>query len=80
MRTHTGAKPFKCAICGYRSAQKTTLRMHLRRHLDQKPFVCPYEDCDRRYINGGLLNAHIQKGHSGARYIHTYHRKAHLFF
>ncbi|KAI1707089.1 zinc-finger double domain-containing protein [Ditylenchus destructor] len=67
MRTHTKEKPFKCEICGAGFAQNTTLRMHLRRHLDQKPYQCPDVSCGQRFINGGLLNAHIQKRHMQTR-------------
>ncbi|KAI1716707.1 zinc-finger double domain-containing protein [Ditylenchus destructor] len=67
MRTHTKEKPFKCEICGAGFAQNTTLRMHLRRHLDQKPYQCPDISCGQRFINGGLLNAHIQKRHMQTR-------------
>uniref|UniRef100_A0A915DUM1 C2H2-type domain-containing protein n=1 Tax=Ditylenchus dipsaci TaxID=166011 RepID=A0A915DUM1_9BILA len=67
MRTHTKEKPFKCEICAASFAQNTTLRMHLRRHLDQKPYHCPDAQCGQRFINGGLLNAHIQKRHMQPR-------------
>lgn len=67
MRTHTKEKPFVCPICSMGFAQKTTLRMHLRRHMDNRPFGCPMPDCNSAFVNGGLLNLHIQEVHHQRR-------------
>lgn len=34
-RKHSGEKPFSCQFCSYKSAQKSNLKVHMRKHLDQ---------------------------------------------
>lgn len=67
MRTHTKEKPFICPICNTGFAQQTTMRMHLRRHINHRPFACQYPGCESSFVNGGLLNIHIQEVHQRRR-------------
>ena len=40
MCTHTGEKPYKCAMCEAAFAQSGGLTVHVRTHTGEKPFKC----------------------------------------
>ena len=53
MKTHTGEKPFKCDMCPYSAADKSTLMHHMRTHTGEKPFkcdVCPYSTSQKGHL------------------------------
>ncbi|CAL4058722.1 unnamed protein product, partial [Meganyctiphanes norvegica] len=49
--------------CGYTATRESWLKLHVRRHTGEKPFVCPH--CSYRSAQRGNLNVHIKKVHLG---------------
>ncbi|XP_042873759.1 serine-rich adhesin for platelets-like isoform X2 [Penaeus japonicus] len=61
---HKKVKPFLCNYCGYSTASKSTLKMHMRQHTGEKPFAC--EECSYRTADHNSLRRHKMQ-HSGIR-------------
>ncbi|KAH7973493.1 hypothetical protein HPB49_001714 [Dermacentor silvarum] len=57
MRTHTGDKPFACAMCPYAARSSNDLRKHVRTHTGQKPYKCL--KCPYAASQGGHLKRHM---------------------
>lgn len=58
MRTHL------CSYCGYNTTSQSNLRIHLRQHTKEKPFVC--ESCDYQTADHNSLRRHRMK-HTGEK-------------
>lgn len=39
------------------------MRLHLRRHFDQKPYECDVDGCKERFVSGAILKMHVEKKH-----------------
>ena len=50
------------------------LRDHLNSHTNSRPFKCPYDDCDKDYIEDKHLKQHIKGTHTHER-KHVCHRE-----
>ncbi|XP_017772429.1 PREDICTED: zinc finger protein 62-like isoform X1 [Nicrophorus vespilloides] len=53
---HKKLKPFLCSYCGYKSATKSALKMHIRQHTGEKPFTC--DICDYSTTDHNSLRRH----------------------
>ena len=43
---------------------KCNLLEHLRRHIKEKDYKCPYEGCDQKFVWSACVRRHIKKDHS----------------
>lgn len=54
-------KTFNCNICGKIFGEKGNFSIHMRVHTQEKPFVCPYINCDETFKAHGHLKDHMKK-------------------
>ncbi|KAJ6630499.1 Zinc finger protein [Pseudolycoriella hygida] len=52
-----------CPFCGKCFVRTDDLRRHLRIHTNERPYSCPYENCDKKYKQTSELKEHV-KSHS----------------
>lgn len=67
MKIHSGIKAFACSYksCNSRFLTAAQCRLHMRRHLDEKPFKC--DQCPAAFIGQSQLNWHTSYRHSDRR-------------
>ncbi|XP_057661577.1 zinc finger protein OZF-like isoform X25 [Diorhabda carinulata] len=61
---HQGLKPHKCEICNQSFANRTTLKLHERRHTGERPYRCTY--CLRAFTQSHSLKMHLRL-HTGEK-------------
>ena len=58
VRGHLGLSPYKCNLCSYSSADKSTLIRHLRTHNGERPFQCLV--CDFAFTTKANCERHVR--------------------
>ncbi|XP_042233662.1 broad-complex core protein isoforms 1/2/3/4/5-like isoform X21 [Homarus americanus] len=61
---HTGAKPYICPYCPYRTTRNTLLKEHINTHTGERPFSCSY--CPYSSSHRNILKRHIRT-HTGEK-------------
>ncbi|KAI9632807.1 uncharacterized protein MKK02DRAFT_15141, partial [Dioszegia hungarica] len=66
LQSHTGYRPYVCTVCDQAFSEAAPLAAHLRRHNEEKPFVCGYEGCGRGFAISSSLTIHMRT-HNGEK-------------
>ena len=61
---HTLDKPYKCAVCGVRFAQRVQLKIHMQAHSGKAPIKCVI--CGEQFALNSTLKRHMRI-HTGER-------------
>merc|ERR1712228_201878 len=77
------SKRHKCPHCEYSTNERGSLTRHIRTHTGEKPFVCSYGDCKKRFARKDDLNRHIRahlgiKNHKCSYCSKAFVQKCHL--
>lgn len=62
-------KTISCTFAGCTKTFNRPARLaaHLRSHTNDRPFKCPYDDCDKDYLEEKHLSQHIKGSHTNDR-------------
>ncbi|CCO28437.1 Zinc finger protein 569 [Rhizoctonia solani AG-1 IB] len=53
-----------CEVCGVDFSEAATLQQHMRRHTQEKPYVCDFPGCGKAFAITGALTIH-KRTHNG---------------
>ncbi|KAK8376169.1 hypothetical protein O3P69_008704 [Scylla paramamosain] len=62
--SHSGAKPYFCPYCLYRTTRNSLLKEHINTHTGERPFACPH--CPYSSSHRNILKRHIRT-HTGEK-------------
>jgi len=61
--TKDGPNGFKCKLCDIFYPKKWYLKLHIRTHTNEKPYVCDYANCAKSFARPGSLSEHKKRTH-----------------
>ncbi|KAI0058989.1 hypothetical protein BV25DRAFT_1809863 [Artomyces pyxidatus] len=64
IQSHTGHRPFQCKLCKQYFSEAATLQQHMRRHTQEKPYLCDFPGCGKAFAIAGALTIH-KRTHNG---------------
>ena len=59
--SHLGIKQHQCPHCHKRFALPQYLAEHIFTHTGEKPFICPFPGCTKRFRQAGKLSIHKKR-------------------
>jgi uncharacterized Zn-finger protein len=59
-KVHGDAKTFKCKKCTATFFKFNALRVHQKIHAGKKPYMCPYPECGRFFVEKGNMKTHFK--------------------
>lgn len=65
LKRHYNIRPFECHICKAAFSRRNTLKTHIMIHTGEKPHLCPFPGCGKRFSEKGNMKTHA-KTHSKA--------------
>merc|ERR1712228_1108801 len=80
-------KRYKCPHCDYSTDVNPKMIQHIRIHTGEKPFVCTFDGCNKRFAQKSNLNVHIKRhvgikehncSHCGKEFVEKKSLRAHL--
>ena len=64
LHSHSGERPYKCAVCGKGFTTLRSFKSHLRIHVGERPYKCT--ECGKAFNTSSGLKCHLRV-HSGER-------------
>merc|ERR1712244_88706 len=59
-------KRYSCPYCEYTSDRSSNVKVHIRTHTKERPFVCPFANCETRFTTKGSMDRHVKR-HNNVR-------------
>ncbi|ORY00215.1 hypothetical protein K493DRAFT_105039 [Basidiobolus meristosporus CBS 931.73] len=73
-------RKYECSVCQKHFNRPSTLKTHMYSHTGERPFVCQYEGCNKRFSVESNLRRHLRIHYPESRnlrtkWIHTFVKK-----
>ena len=59
----TGPPGYKCKECDVFYPRKWHMKLHIRTHTGEKPYICDFQGCNNAFPRPGSLSEHKRKIH-----------------